>query len=97
MDGDGGLVEALAERLGVPARHLNRLFVRHWGAAPSVVARTARIQRAKRLLDETDLPMTEIAMEAGFGSLRRFDAVFSQVYKRSPSKIRRGKPAFRRR
>jgi AraC family transcriptional regulator of adaptative response/methylated-DNA-[protein]-cysteine methyltransferase len=89
---DGGTsVEALAARLGVTARHLNRLFIRHWGAPPSVVARTARVQRAKRLLDETDLSMLEIALQSGFGSLRRFNAVFSEVYKRPPSDIRRTK------
>lgn len=47
------------------------------------------MQRAKRLLDETGLPMTEIAMRAGFGSLRRFNSVFAEVYGRPPNEIRR--------
>jgi AraC-like DNA-binding protein len=47
------------------------------------------VQRAKRLLDETSLPMTEIAMRAGFGSLRRFNSVFAETYGRPPSEIRR--------
>lgn len=89
LDAEGGSVEALAERVGVTGRHLARLFVRHWGATPSVIARTARVQRAKRLLDETDLPMIDIAMQAGFGSLRRFNAVFAEVYRRPPTEIRR--------
>jgi AraC-like DNA-binding protein len=55
------------------------------------VARTVRVQRAKRLIDETDLPLSEIAFRAGFGSVRRFNAVFAEVYKRQPSEIRRGK------
>ena len=80
---------AFAARLGMTARHLNRLFARHRGAPPSIVARTARVQRAKRLLSETDLPMVEVAVQAGFGSLRRFNTVFSEVYKRPPSAIRR--------
>ena len=88
LDG-GATVEAFAARLGMTARHLNRLFARHWGASPSIVARTARVQRAKRLLSETDLPIVEVAVRAGFGSLRRFNAVFSEVYKRPPSAIRR--------
>ena len=89
---DGGTsVEAFAGRLGMTARHLNRLFVRHWGACPSVVARTARVQRAKRLLDKTDLPMLEVALQAGFGSLRRFNAVFAEVYRRPPGGVRRRK------
>jgi AraC-like DNA-binding protein len=80
-------VEHLAQRLGVGSRQLTRLFARYLQASPSKVARTARVQRAKRLLDETILPMTEIAMRAGFGSLRRFNSVFAEVYGRPPTKL----------
>ena len=89
LDGEGATVERLAVRLGVGARQLTRLFVRHLQASPAKVARTARVQRAKRLIDETSLPMTEIAMQAGFGSLRRFNSVFAEVYGRPPTEIRR--------
>ena len=85
---DNASVEVLAGRLGVGARHLARLFDQHLGASPVQVAKTARVQRAKRLLDETKLPMTEVASRAGFGSLRRFNAVFAEVYKRPPTEIR---------
>lgn len=54
LDGEGASVERLAGRLGIGARHLSRLFDRHVGARPTQVARTARVQRAKRLLSETD-------------------------------------------
>jgi len=98
LDADGTDVETLAARVGVGARHLARLFAKHLGATPSQIAKTARVQRAKRLLDETDLLMTEIALRAGFSSLRRFNAVFAEVYRRAPSEIRRtrrvGSPAF---
>ena len=73
---DAGSVEDLAERLGIGTRHLSRLFHRYLGASPVQVAQTTRVQRAKRLLDETGLSMAEIAMRSGFGSLRRFNAVF---------------------
>jgi len=86
---DDDSVEALAERLGIGPRHLARLFEKHVGASPAQVARTGRIQRAKRLLDETKLPMMEIALRSGFRSLRRFNTVFAEVYKRPPSAIRR--------
>jgi len=86
---DNGSVVALAERLGIGPRHLARLFEKHVGASPAQVARTGRIQRAKRLLDETKLPMMEIALRSGFRSLRRFNTVFAEVYKRPPSAIRR--------
>lgn len=90
LDGDGS-VEGLAARVGVGGRHLTRLFRRHLGASPIEVAKTARVQRAKRLITYTDLPMTDVALLAGFGSLRRFNAVFREVYKRPPSEMRRGR------
>jgi len=86
---DSAGVDDLAERLGIGTRQLDRLFQRHVGASPLQVARTLRVQRAKRLLDQTDLPMLEVAAHAGFTSLRRFNTVFSEVYRRTPSDIRR--------
>jgi AraC family transcriptional regulator of adaptative response/methylated-DNA-[protein]-cysteine methyltransferase len=88
---DRAPVEVLAASLGVGPRHLSRLFEKHLGASPSQIAKTARVQRAKRLLDDTKLPIIEIASLAGFRSLRRFNAVFAEVYKRPPSEIRRAK------
>jgi AraC family transcriptional regulator of adaptative response / DNA-3-methyladenine glycosylase II len=82
-------VAALAGRLGIGARHLARLFQRHVGASPAQTAKTLRLQRAKRLLDETDLKITEIAFRAGFKSLRRFNAAFVALYKRPPSGFRK--------
>src|SRR5262250_2827727 len=84
---DGG-VEALAEHLGVGSRHLRRLFLRHLGATPSAVAQTRRLHFAKKLIDETSLPMHEIALASGFGSVRRFNAAFRNVYHRTPTQIR---------
>jgi AraC family transcriptional regulator of adaptative response/methylated-DNA-[protein]-cysteine methyltransferase len=86
---DDGSVEDLAARLGIGQRHLCRLFQCHLGASPVQVAQTIRVQRAKRLLDDTELPMTAIALQAGFGSLRRFNAAFAAVYRRPPSDVRR--------
>jgi AraC family transcriptional regulator of adaptative response/methylated-DNA-[protein]-cysteine methyltransferase len=90
LDGEGATVERLADRLGIGARHLSRLFEQHVGARPTQVARTARVQRAKRLLSDTDLPLTKVAMQSGLGSLRRFNAVFGEVYRRPPNRMRRG-------
>ncbi len=87
LDQEGATVERLAQRLGVGSRQ----FARHLQASPAKVARTARVQRAKRLLDETSLPMTEIAMRAGFG--RRFNAVFAEIYGRPPTEMRRSRPS----
>ena len=87
---DGGTVNDLAEKLGVGPRHLSRLFRQHLNTTPIAAARTARIQRAKRLLDSTSIPMVEVASRAGFQSLRSFNAAFLKTYRRSPSSIRRG-------
>jgi AraC family transcriptional regulator of adaptative response / DNA-3-methyladenine glycosylase II len=86
---DKASVDALAATVGVGPRHLHRLFVQHVGAAPMVVAQTRRVQFAKRLIDETDLPMIEIALAAGFGSLRRFNDTFQKTYGRAPRDLRR--------
>jgi len=85
---DGG-VESLAHRLGVGSRHLRRLFVRHLGATPMAVAQTRRLHFAKKLIDETKLPMSHIALAAGFGCVRRFNAGIRSVYHRTPTQIRR--------
>jgi len=87
LDGHG--LPDLAAVLGMGSRHLTRLFVQHCGAPPGAIARTRRVQVAKRLLDETTLRVTEIALAAGFSSLRRFNSVFRATYGRSPSEIRR--------
>jgi AraC family transcriptional regulator, regulatory protein of adaptative response / DNA-3-methyladenine glycosylase II len=85
---DGG-VEALAGRLGVGARHLRRLFLRHLGATPIAVAQTRRLHFAKKLIDETSLPMSQIALASGFGCVRRFNAGIRKFYHRTPTQIRR--------
>src|SRR5271167_4655350 len=85
---DGG-VELLAERLGVGSRHLRRLFLQHLGATPSAVANTRRLQFAKKLIDETSLPMSHVAQASGFGCVRRFNAAIRKIYHRTPTQIRR--------
>jgi AraC family transcriptional regulator of adaptative response / DNA-3-methyladenine glycosylase II len=86
---DEGGVEALSDRLGVTSRHLSRLFMRHLGAPPVAIAQTRRLHFAKKLLNETDLSMTEIALSAGYGSVRRFNDHVRHVYGRPPSAARR--------
>lgn len=91
--GDGALdeggIEDLATRLGIGSRHLRRLFARHVGASPKAVAQTRRVHAAKRMIDETDLPMTQVALASGFSSIRRFNATVRAVYGRAPSELRR--------
>lgn len=80
---------ALAARVGIGERQLRRLFVERLGAPPVAVRSTRRLLFAKQLLTETSLPITQVAMAAGFGSLRRFNTVFSDSYRMAPSKLRR--------
>ena len=89
LDEDAAGVEALAERLGVGGRQLRRLFRQHLGASPIAVAQTRRVLFAKQLLHDTRLPMVEVAMSAGFGSVRRFNETFRDLFGRPPSALRR--------
>jgi AraC family transcriptional regulator of adaptative response / DNA-3-methyladenine glycosylase II len=82
-------IDALADRLGVTARHLRRLFDQHLGAAPIAVARTKRAHFARKLLEETALPMTEVAHASGFSSLRRFNDAVRAAFRATPSDLRR--------
>ena len=86
---DGEALDALAERLGVGERQLRRLFKQHLGASPVAVAQTRRVLFAKQLIVETVMPMAEIALASGFGSVRRFNATFRALYDRPPRELRR--------
>jgi AraC family transcriptional regulator of adaptative response / DNA-3-methyladenine glycosylase II len=87
---EAGGVDALAERLGIGSRHLRRLFLQHLGATPIAVAQAERLLSAKKLIDETTLPLTAIAIASRYGSIRRFNAAFRATYGCSPRELRRG-------
>ena len=90
---DGALdhddADSLARRLGVGPRHLRRLFEQHVGTSPQRVASTGRLHRAKRLIDATDLPFADVALAAGFGSVRRFNDALRGTYGRTPGELRK--------
>jgi len=93
---DGDNADGLAARLGVGERQLRRLFVKHLGAAPARVARARRVHFARRLLDETDLAVTKIALASGFGSIRQFNDAMRETFHASPTELRekrRARPA----
>jgi AraC family transcriptional regulator of adaptative response / DNA-3-methyladenine glycosylase II len=85
---DDGNLDALAARLAVTGRHLRRVFASLFGVAPVAYAQTHRLLLAKRLLTDTDLPVTDVAYAAGFGSFRRFHALFRARYRMAPSDLR---------
>jgi AraC family transcriptional regulator of adaptative response / DNA-3-methyladenine glycosylase II len=86
---DEANVETSAARLGIGDRQLRRLFTKHLGASPISIAQTRRILLAKQLIQDTRLPMTEVALAAGFRSVRRFNEIFHQLYRRPPKALRR--------
>jgi AraC family transcriptional regulator of adaptative response / DNA-3-methyladenine glycosylase II len=86
---DGSGVPDLAARLGVGERQLRRLFAEHIGASPLGVARTRRAHFARRLIDETALPMAHVAATSGFGSLRQFNDAIRSSFGAPPSELRR--------
>jgi AraC family transcriptional regulator of adaptative response / DNA-3-methyladenine glycosylase II len=88
---EGDSVEQLARRAGFSARQLRRLMVRSFGVTPVEIMQTERLLFAKKLLQETPLPAAQIALSAGFGSVRRFNALFHARYALSPTKLRRSK------
>ena len=88
LDADSD-VASLAARLGVGERHLRRLFQQHLGAPPVAVAQTRRVLFAKQLIQETHMPMAQVAFASGFRSLRRFNETFQTLFQRPPSALRR--------
>ena len=95
-------VTELATLLGMGERHLRRLFVEHLGVAPAAVALSRRAHFAARMLKDTDLPVSQVALSAGFGSVRQFNDVFRFVFGEPPGSVRRthvaaAAPAPRRR
>jgi AraC family transcriptional regulator of adaptative response / DNA-3-methyladenine glycosylase II len=86
LNGQG--VGDLARELGVSERHLRRAMERELGVSPLELAQTHRLLLAKCLLTDTRLPVTRVAFASGFQSLRRFNSVFRQRYRMSPSVLR---------
>ena len=82
-------VAQVAARLGISERHLGRIVQAHLGISPLQVLQTHRLLAAKALLTDTQLPMQDVAMSAGFGSLRAFNAAFVQHYRLPPSQLRK--------
>lgn len=89
---DAGGLNGLAARLGISDRHLRRIFTTVFGVTPIAYAQTQRLLLAKRLLSDSPLPVTEVALAAGFGSLRRFNALFQSRYGMAPGKLRVATP-----
>lgn len=88
-DSEKGGIEALAGRLGIGERRLRQLFAEHIGASPQAVLRTQRLDFARRLIDETSLPMAQVAMSAGFGSIRRFNDAIKKRFGKPPVELRK--------
>ncbi|MFN9474334.1 DNA-3-methyladenine glycosylase 2 family protein [Acidovorax sp.] len=88
-DSQGATVARLAERLGVSDRHLRRIFEAALGVSPLQYLQTRRLLTAKQLLTDTPLPITQVALSSGFGSVRRFNAAFAEHYGLNPGQLRK--------
>ena len=88
-----GSVERLASEVGLSSRQLRRVLLQHFGVTPVELAQTQRLLFAKKLLQETHMPMADIAYASGFGSVRRFNALFAERYGIAPTAIRRAEQA----
>lgn len=86
-----GGVDQLASEMGITSRHLRRVVESEYGVAPIELAQTQRLLMAKRLLTDTNLPLTTVALASGFSSLRRFNALFLERYRMNPSQLRKEK------
>jgi len=82
-------LDSIAAQLGISDRHLRRAFGTEFGVSPVQFGQTQRLLLAKRLLTDTALPLTEVAFASGFGSVRRFNALFKQRYRLQPGQLRR--------
>lgn len=91
---DQGNEVDLATRLGLSSRHLRRIFIAQLGATPDSVARSCRVHFARRLLDDTDISITEIAYMAGFGSVRQYNRECRSIFGATPSQLRAKAPAL---
>ncbi len=87
--GQAPTVELLAARLGVSDRHVRRIFETQFGVSPVQYLQTRRLLTAKQLLADTDLPITQVALISGYGSVRRFNAAFLQHYGLNPGRLRK--------
>ncbi len=90
--GSGQNIAEYAHRLGCSGRHLRRAFTAEFTVPPVRYLRTCRLLLARNLLADTDLSVTDVAMAAGFGSLRRFNGLFRQHYGMPPTALRRRLP-----
>ena len=91
---DESSVDDLAGRVGVGARQLRRLFVEHLGSSPVKIAITQRVHFARNLIEQTDLPITKIALSAGFTSIRQFNHEVRAICGQSPTELRRARGEF---
>ena len=82
-------VTEAATMLGITDRHLRRVFFAEYGVSPVQYLQTHRLLLAKSLLADTRLTVTDVAMAAGFGSIRRFNDLFKRHYRLAPGKLRK--------
>ncbi|UJF23153.1 DNA-3-methyladenine glycosylase 2 family protein [Shewanella sp. OMA3-2] len=91
MSGESALsVEQLSDKLGISSRYLVKLFSQYFGTSPKQYALYQQVMFAKRLLHQTRLPITEVALASGFNSIRSFNETFKKALQLTPTALRKG-------
>ena len=85
----------LAQLVGVSARHLNRQFNTALGCSAGAFYRNLRLEKSRELLRQTDLPVLEIALAAGFSGAAHFAAAYGKRFGEAPSRHRLEAPRRR--
>ena len=70
-------------------RHFRRMLTKQLGVSPIQLMQTRRLLLAKQLLTDTKLSINEVALASGFKSLRRFNSLFKERYRLSPTALRK--------
>jgi transcriptional regulator GlxA family with amidase domain len=81
-------IEDLARVACLSPRQFTRVFRSETGTSPAKAVETLRLEAAKHLLEESRLPVEDIAREAGFGSRERMRRAFMRVYGEAPRTLR---------
>lgn len=87
--GDGLTIADLAAKLGMGERHLRRLFQEHLGTSPKALLQERRLNLARQMLAEEDMPVSRLAFLAGYSSVRRFNDAFRKEFGTTPTEFRK--------
>jgi transcriptional regulator GlxA family with amidase domain len=81
-------MSAIAAEAGLSNRQLERLFKRHFGQTPAALWKRWRLERARTLLTQTAMPITDVSIACGFSTAAHFSTAYRHLFGRTPSNER---------